>query len=275
MLTDAEKEQKNTPSSQPGASAEPILPRRDLRSILLMVFVVIATLIGATCAIISLIFDPSARAFHFGVARRWARVLLKASGIRVEVEGLENFDPNRPYVFMSNHQCNFDIVAILAGLPAHFRVIAKSEVMKVPGFGWTVRRGGHIIVDRTDRAQAFASYNDAARKIQAGTSILVFAEGTRSADGTVGPFKKGGFVLAIQAGVPIVPITISGGRKILPRQKIVFRKGVMKIVVDKPIETRSYRYEDRDDLIKRVREVIISNLREDEVDTLNKALGLQ
>jgi 1-acyl-sn-glycerol-3-phosphate acyltransferase len=184
------------------------------------------------------------------------------SGVRVEVEGLDNFDPTGSYVFMSNHQSHYDILAVAGFLPAQVRFIAKKELFKIPGFGRALRKGGHIRIDRDNRAQAFASYDRAAEKICEGISIFVCVEGTRSADGTVGPFKKGGFVLAVKAGVPIMPITISGGRSILPKQKLVFSKGTMKMVVDKPIDTRSYTLENRDELVARVRGVIIGNLAE-------------
>ena len=176
------------------------------------------------------------------------------------------------YCEMSNHQSHFDICAILGYLPAQIRFIAKKELYKIPVFGLTLRVIGHVRIDRDDREQAFASYDRAAERIRRGTSIFVFAEGTRSADGRVRPFKKGGFVLAIKAGVPIVPITISGGRKLLPKQKLVFRKGVIKMVIGKPIDTRSYQLENKEDLIERVRDVIVSNLKEEEVDVLSRAI---
>ena len=247
------------------ARTEPAELKRGLRSILLIAFAAVWTAIGVACALISLIFDPSAKAFHSIVARCWARVLLRVSGVRVEVEGLDNFDPNGSYLFMSNHQSHYDVLVVAGFLPAQVRFIAKKELFKIPGFGRALRKGGHIRIDRDNLEEAFASYDRAAEKICQGTSIFVCAEGTRSADGTVGPFKKGGFVLAVKAGVPIVPITMSGGRRILPKQKLVFSKGTMRMVVDKPIDTRSYTLENKDELMARVREVIISNLTENEM----------
>jgi 1-acyl-sn-glycerol-3-phosphate acyltransferase len=238
--------------------------KRGFRSILLIAFAAVWTAMAVACALISLIFDPSAKVFHSVVARCWARVLLRVSGVRVEVEGLDNFDPSRSSVFISNHQSHYDILAVAGFLPAQVRFIAKKELFKIPGFGWALKKGGHVRIDRDDRAQAFASYHRAAEKIREGISIFVCAEGTRSADGTVGPFKKGGFVLALKAGVPIVPITMSGGRKILPKEKLAFRKGAMRMVVDKPVDTRCYTFEQRNELIERVRNIIIGNLAEDE-----------
>lgn len=265
MHIETAKSEEDLSAGQNKAETEPVELRRDLRSILLIAFAVVWTAIGAVCALISLIFDPSTKAFHSVVVRLWARVLLRVSGVRLVVEGLQNLDLTRNYVFMSNHQSHYDILAVAGFLPAQVRFIAKKELFKIPVFGWALKKGGHIRIDRDDRAQAFASYDRAAEKIREGTSIFVCGEGTRSPDGTVGQFKKGGFVLAIKAGVPIVPVTIGGGRKILPKQKLVFHKGAMKMVIDRPIDTRSYTLENKDELISRVRDVIIGNLAGNEV----------
>jgi 1-acyl-sn-glycerol-3-phosphate acyltransferase len=246
------------------------LPRRDLRSILLTGTAIVITGIGIICAFISLIFDRSAYLCHSVVARCWARALLRLFGVRVDVEGADNFDPKGLHVFMSNHQSHLDICAILGFLPAQVRFIAKKELYKIPFFGLTLRAIGHISIDRDDHNRALASYDRAAERIRRGTSVFIFAEGTRSPDGTVGPFKKGGFILAVKAGVPIVPITISGGRKLLPKQKLVFRRGVMKMVVGTPIDTDGYQLDNKEELIERVRDVIIGNLKEDEVVVLSQ-----
>jgi 1-acyl-sn-glycerol-3-phosphate acyltransferase len=257
-------------TTQSTAETKPEELRRDLRSILLIVAAIAITGVGIVCAFVSLIFDRSAYLCHSVVARFWARMLLRVCGVRIDVEGEDNVDPKRPYVFMSNHQSHLDICAVLGFLPAQVRFIAKKELYKIPLFGLTLRAIGHVRIDRDDREQAFASYDRAAERIRSGTSIFIFAEGTRSPDGTVGPFKKGGFVLAIKAGVPIVPITISGGRKLLPKQKLVFRKGVMKMVIGRPIDTDGYQIENKEELIERVRAAIISNLKEDEVEVLTR-----
>ena len=272
MHTKTVKSKRGAFTGQSTAQTEPQELKRDLRSVLLIGSAIVITGIGVVCALVSLLFDRSAYLCHSVVARFWARILLRVCGVRVDVEGRDNFDPNRPYVFMSNHQSHFDICVILGYLPAQIRFIAKKELYKIPVFGLTLRAVGHVRVDRDDRQQAFASYDRATEQIRNGTSIFVFAEGTRSADGTVRPFKKGGFVLAIKAGVPVVPITISGGRKLLPKQKLVFRKGVMKMVIGKPIDTGSYQLENKEELIEHVRHVIISNLKEEEVDVLNRAI---
>ena len=138
------------------------------------------------------------------VARTWSRSILAVSGIRVAVSGLERIDPARPYIFMSNHQSNFDIPVLLAHLPLQFRWLAKAELFKIPVFGRAMRGAGYISIDRADREAAFKSLGEAAETIRKGVAIMIFPEGTRSLDGTLKPFKKGGFVLAVDAGVPIL-----------------------------------------------------------------------
>jgi len=272
MHIDTVKPEKDATATQTAAKTRPTELRRDLRSILLIIFTILATGVATVCALISVLFDRSGNACHSIVARSWARPIVKVSGVRVDVEGEGNFDPSQPLVFMANHQGHYDIFAVAGFLPAQVRFMAKKELYKIPVFGWAMRSVGHIRIDRDNRQQAFASYDRAAEQIRNGTSVFVFAEGTRSPNADVLPFKKGGFVLAIKAGVPIVPITISGGHKVLPKQKLVLRRGVIKMVIDKPIETRDYQLENKEDLIERVRNVIISNLKEDEAVVLNRTI---
>jgi 1-acyl-sn-glycerol-3-phosphate acyltransferase len=272
MYIDTAQTKEDCRTAQTAAKTQPAELRRDLRSIILVIFAVLATGAGIVCAFISLLFDRSANACHSIVARLWARLLVKVSDVRVEVEGEHNFDPNRPHVFMANHQSHYDIFAILGFLPVQVRFMAKKELYRIPVFGWTLHAIGHIQIDRYNPRRASASYFRAAERIRNGTSVFIFPEGTRSPDARLLPFKKGGFVLAIKAGVPIVPISISGGCKVLPKHKLVLRRGVIKMVIDKPIDTREYQLENKKDLIARVKNVIISNLREDEVDVLNRSM---
>jgi len=272
MHIDTAKPESDTAAAEAVVKTQADELRRDLRSILLVVFAVLATGVGIVCAFILLLFDRSANACHSIVARSWARLLVQVSGVRVDIEGQDNFDPNRPCIFMANHQSHYDIFAILGFLPVQVRFMAKKELYKIPVFGWTLRALGHIRIDRYNSKQALASYNRAAERIRNGASVFIFPEGTRSPDARVLPFKKGGFVLAMKAGVPIVPISISGGCKVLPKHKLVLRRGVIKMVIGKPIDTREYQLENKKALIERVRNVITSNLREDEVEVLNRAI---
>ncbi len=162
-------------------------------------------------------------------------------------------------IYITNHQSHFDVLALIVALPGQYRIIAKKELFRIPVFGWALALAGFIRIDRTDRDQARRSLDVAARRVRAGRSVVVFAEGTRSADGRLAPFKKGGFILAINSGCPIVPITISGSRAILSRRSHDIRRGTIDVVIGDPIDTSGASYESRDLLIARARAAIEAN----------------
>jgi len=195
----------------------------------------------------------------------WSRCILKACGIEVEVEGLEKIDRNGSYVLISNHLSNFDIFVILAALPLTIRFVAKKELLRLPIFGQALALSNHIVIDRSNPEEAIARINTRVAERSGGSfCILFFAEGTRSPDGKVHAFKKGGVSLAIRTGLPIVPMSISGTRKFLPKgQAIIHPRGRVKIVLDLPLETKSFRFEDRDALNQRVREIVTKNYIEE------------
>jgi 1-acyl-sn-glycerol-3-phosphate acyltransferase len=157
---------------------------------------------------------------------------------------------------MPNHQSNFDIPVLLGRIPIQFRWLAKAELFKIPIFGRGMRGCGYISIDRSNRKSAFHSLKEAARKIRDGVSVLVFPEGTRSTDGKIIPFKKGGFVLAVDAGVPIVPIVISGTHTVMPKGRLLIesRDVVMQILA--PIDTSDYTRKTKEDLMEKVRKSI-------------------
>jgi 1-acyl-sn-glycerol-3-phosphate acyltransferase len=190
------------------------------------------------------------------IGRPWVRWIFWSCGVRVEVEGLENVDPRRPCVFMSNHQSVTDIGALVTSLPVSWRFVAKRELTWIPLFGWALALGGHPIVDRGNRERAVASLRRAAERVREGTHVVIFPEGTRSESGEMRSFKSGGFHLAIQAQVPIVPVTVSGSRRITPKRSLRIESGVVKVVYGKPIETAGLRIEDREALKQQVRAAI-------------------
>jgi 1-acyl-sn-glycerol-3-phosphate acyltransferase len=189
-------------------------------------------------------------------ARTWARVGLLLAGVRLEAEGRENIPRDRAVIYMPNHQSNFDILALYAGLPVQFRWLAKEELFRIPLFGFAMRRSGYIPIDRTDRKKAFHSMTEAARRIAEGTSVIVFPEGTRSPDGGILPFKKGGFVLALQAGAPIVPVAIEGCREIMPKNSRWIRGGTIRVRIFPAVETADRTAADREQLQEAVRRPI-------------------
>ena len=166
------------------------------------------TLLWATPAVLIALVDRSGEAVIW-IARRWARWILAGCGVRVVVEGSENVDLREPYVLMSNHQSNFDIMALVSVLPISFRFVAKKELTWIPIFGWAIVLGGHVVVDRGNNARAVQSLQRAAERIRGGTNVIIFPEGTRSPSGEIQRFKSGGFHLAIDSGAKILPISIS------------------------------------------------------------------
>ena len=171
-------------------------------------------------------------------ARAWARFSLWCAGCPVVIRGEENI-PRGPAVYMANHVSHFDVFAILGHLKVQFRWTVKKELFRIPLLGLAMKRAGYILIDRSNHEKAMESMRIAAEKIRSGTSVFVFPEGTRSLDGTLQyPFKKGGFHLAINAGVPIVPITVSGTREILPKHGMRVRPGVITLTIGKPVPTR-------------------------------------
>jgi 1-acyl-sn-glycerol-3-phosphate acyltransferase len=179
--------------------------------------------------------DHSAKKPHI-IARYWARWTLFCANVKVRVEGGENI-PASPAVYMSNHVSHFDVFAILGFLMVQFRWAVKRELFRIPLFGLAMKKCGYIMIDRANHEKAVESMQLAAGKIREGTSVLIFPEGTRSVDGQLKtPLKKGGFHLAIKAGVPIVPITVRGSYEILAKNSNKVCPGTISIRIGSPIE---------------------------------------
>ena len=187
----------------------------------------------------------------------WAALVLRSSRVRVLVEGVESIDRDRSYVFIVNHMSLYDIPTLIHALPGHAKILAKKELFGIPIFGSVLRTGGHIRVDRYDRRSALDSYKAAQRALKRGNSIIVFAEGTRSRDGAIGDFKKGGFVMAIKSGTPIVPVTISGSYEIMQKGRLRLKPGTVRIRLFEPIPTADLAYGNRDELVSKVRDIIV------------------
>jgi 1-acyl-sn-glycerol-3-phosphate acyltransferase len=217
-----------------------------------------------TLGLILLILLPINRGGHiYGfMTTLWARLIVFASRVPLNIQGIEKIPPF-PCLYMSNHQSYFDVISLIGYMPVPVRFVAKKVLAYIPVFGQLLWLTGHVIIDREDKKQAFSQLDKAAEKIRAGTSILVFPEGTRSPDHILGPFKKGGFVLAIKAGVPIVPISISGTRPMMPKGSFRFKRTRVKIRIGDPIHSNEYSLEQKERLMERVRKAIIENLDED------------
>ncbi|HXD18044.1 MAG TPA: lysophospholipid acyltransferase family protein [Vicinamibacterales bacterium] len=197
--------------------------------------ITVYTIVLGTLSIGSSLFERRGRFAH-RCARTWSRLILVTTGVRVEISGLERLDRDRAYVFVANHQSIYDIPIIFWSLPYQIRIIAKASLGRFPFLGWHLRRAGHILVDRRhpDRAAIFGR---ASRLMKEGLSLIVFPEGTRSRDGRVAPFKGGSFYLALEAGLPVVPIAIVGSRHVMLKGRLATYPGHVKLIVHEPIDT--------------------------------------
>ena len=176
----------------------------------------------------------------FTISRAWAWIMLTVTGVRTEIRGREKIRPGQSYIIISNHQSHFDILALVTRLGIQFRWIIKRELRAVPLFGFALDKSKNIFIDRDDRNGAARSIREGVRRLPPGVSVLFFAEGTRSPDGAIQPFKKGGFTTAVESGFPILPVTVNGSRKILPKGSLVFTRGPVEVVVGDPIDTHGY-----------------------------------
>jgi len=204
----------------------------------LLKFVVIAivTIPIALVEIFVSLVDRSGKSFHV-VGRFWAWIILTLYGIRVSVEGTEHLDPSKRYIYVSNHASMFDIPAVLTGIPDEIRIVMKKELTRIPFFGWAMAVGPYIVIDRFHAKDAVKSLDRAAERIRNGASVFLFAEGTRTLDGKLQPFKRGAFALASKSGVPIIPVAINNTFGILPKGSKVVRPAHITVVLDRPIPT--------------------------------------
>lgn len=222
-----------------------------LHSIVAIPLIYFYTLVMGSSSLTLSLYDPAGRKQHW-CAQVWCRLIARTAGARVYVHGAENIKPGTSYVFLSSHQSYMDISAMLGYLPAQLRIAAKKSLFRIPFMGWHLTRAGHIPIDRSSTVNAIASMQKAANYLHDGICAFVFPEGTRSRDGVLQGFKKGGFKLAIQAGVPIIPVTIIGSRQILPADSIIFRPGPINMYVDPPIPTNGLTQDDLEPLMQTV-----------------------
>ena len=196
------------------------------------------------------------------VARTWARRLLRLSDVRVVVEQAENLDTVGSCVIVANHESWFDVFALAGELPLNVKFVGKQELAKIPVFGSTWQACGHVAIDRDDRESAVRSLGSIVERMKRGiVQVVMFPEGTRSADGELQPFKKGPFILAIEAGVPIVPLAIIGSRAIMPKGSYNIGKGEVRVRIGEPISASGMSYVDRDNL-KRMSQEAVTELRD-------------
>lgn len=229
-----------------------------VRSSFIILGIILVTAFMAVIVILVSFVTASGNTAH-KVARIWAKCILALSNIRVTVKGISNLKPGRPYIYMANHMSNFDIPVLQAHLPVQFRWLAKAELYKIPIFGYAMKRAGYISIERSDRKSAIESLNKAAKIIRDGVSVIIFPEGTRSRTNNIQPFKKGGFFLAVDSGVPIIPITIHGTGRIMPKKQMLIMPGHVILEIAKPINSSDYTRKTKDDLMEKVRDIILKS----------------
>ncbi|MCL5035117.1 MAG: 1-acyl-sn-glycerol-3-phosphate acyltransferase [Bacteroidetes bacterium] len=218
----------------------------------------IMTIILAALYMVTFPFDSRNRVFSF-VAYYWSRAVFTATGIKVRTVGREKIDLSRAYVYVSNHASLFDIIAVVVGISRDIRFVSKKEVKRIPIFGLAVSRA-NIMVDRRSGLDGARSLKEAARRISLGESFILFAEGTRTKDGRLLPFKRGAFSLAIATGAPVVPLTIVGSYDIMPKGRLSVHGGTITLIVDSPIDVSEYQgRQGAFALMRRVRDIIEKN----------------
>jgi 1-acyl-sn-glycerol-3-phosphate acyltransferase len=227
-----------------------------LRARLYLLFLVPFTLLCSLAAVTAGLFDGSGRSGH-ACARFWSVWLLRVARIRLVVHGLDQVPTEGPVIYMGNHQGNFDINVLSLAIPRLFSWVAKEELFRIPLFGAAMKRAGYIPLDRSDGRKALKSMKQAAERIAGGASVVIFPEGTRTKDGSLLPFKRGAFLLASKAGVPIVPFTINGSREVNPPNRLELYPGTISVSFADPIASAGIR---EAELMTQVREAIAARL---------------
>jgi 1-acyl-sn-glycerol-3-phosphate acyltransferase len=223
--------------------------------------VALYTVLMATLSLACSPFDRRGRMQHW-CASTWSRMIARTALLDVRVRGAEHLRAGESYVFLSTHQSWMDIPVMLGYLPAQLRIAAKREVFHIPFLGWHLSRAGHIPINRGSTAESIASLQRAARLLGGGVSAFLFPEGTRTRDGSLQPLKKGGFRLALESGLPLVPVTIVGTRRAMPRGSMVLRAGPVEMHLDPPIPTRGLAEADLPALMRQVSEAMASHFVE-------------
>jgi 1-acyl-sn-glycerol-3-phosphate acyltransferase len=229
------------------------------RTVLYLIpLIAVYTIVLGTASLMGSLFERRGRFAH-GCARTWSWLILATTGVSVDVRGLEHLNPARTYIFVSNHQSIYDIPVIFANLPYQLRIIAKESLGSFPFLGWHLRRSGHLLVDRKrpDRAGILGRWR---ALVKEGLSLIIFPEGTRSADGRLAPFKAGSFLLAIEAKLPIVPVSVDGTRLVMHKGELTTRPGAVRLTLHPPVETEALDVSAARDLAEQVRGVVAGSV---------------
>jgi 1-acyl-sn-glycerol-3-phosphate acyltransferase len=219
--------------------------------------ITVYTIVLGAVSLMSTLWERDGKVAH-GCARLWARLILATTGVRTLVVGLDRVPLVGSYVFVSNHQSTYDIPILFSNLPFQLRIIAKASLGAFPVLGWHLRYTGHLLVDRA--RPGAATLRQVGQLMRRGRSLVVFPEGTRSVDGQVGRFKRGLFLLAVEAGLPIVPVAVIGSRHVMRKGRLMTCPGEVELVVHDPISTSELSRDDVTGLVERSHAVIASSL---------------
>jgi 1-acyl-sn-glycerol-3-phosphate acyltransferase len=234
-----------------------------VRFVLLNAYIALHTILFCLFGLVLSLFDKGGRRVHLYCAMPWAKGILYVCGVKVHVRGLENVESRIPRIYLTNHQSAFDTFALLAFLPVHFKFVLKQELMKIPLFGLTMRRAGYIGIDRDDPRKAAKSMRDAAEWIKGGASVVIFPEGTRSVDGEIQDFRTGAFHLALKVGCDVVPVTMNGSYRIMPKKSFRINKGGFTMRIGNPVSSKEYSKKDMGKLMALVRDTMIRQMSMD------------
>jgi 1-acyl-sn-glycerol-3-phosphate acyltransferase len=248
--------------SGPGAATAAFPPFHWWRTVFFLIpLVALYTIVLGTISLVSTLFDRSGDTGHW-CARTWSALILKTTGVRVSVRGLEQLDPRRSYVLAVNHQSIYDIPILFASIPLQLRIVAKESLGSIPFLGWHLHRTGHLLVDRKKPGADIVQ--KMRRLVSESHSLIVFPEGTRSADGRVGRFKKGSFLVAVDARLPVVPVSVSGSRHIMTKGRLMVCPGAVQLTIHAPISTETVQRTDVIAFGERVRAVVVRGVDEQE-----------
>ncbi len=224
--------------------------------------VVVTPVLSIPMLVSALFFKPGK--FAFFIMRTWSRIISALMGLRFSVYGTENIEPETSYIVTPNHQGIADIHAMASALPIPFRWVLKKELLKIPIFGWALWSTGPIAIDRSNTASSIETLKrEKDEKLKDGWSVLIYPEGTRTPDGNLLEFKKGAFMMAVQSGIPILPVVCNGAFKILPKKSIAFRRGHVTLTICPPIPTKGLSEKDVPELMSKTRQAILTELRTD------------
>lgn len=218
-------------------------------------YLILGSLLFSVLSILGAWIPPRGN-WVFRMARLWSHGLLIFSGVRLEVDFSVSLSPDQRCIYMSNHQSVFDIPALIVSLPGQTRLLAKQSLFRIPIFGWAMKAGDFISIDRKNRSKAKESFNLAVLRLKEGSSTLVFPEGTRSLDGRLQPFERGGFLLALKSGLPIVPVGVIGSMAIRKRGSYVVRPGRITVRYGRPLKVEDFGVRGKRELTQQVREGI-------------------